>query len=174
MFFFVAAAFAASPAALDEYRAEHLYRSPFEVVTAGVRISSSYDPARAPLPWGVFDGRGQLLTADAFAQRTGDAGMLHRFDKADRKTKATNTAATVAAIVVASVGMSTGGAVDLQTPSRSPPDVEEVWRVIDTERQVADYYSDAVADERIYAYNASLRRRLGLTVEEAERIETTP
>lgn len=174
--FLVPAIHAATPAAVSAYAEARLYRSAFAVSGNGVTLTKEYDPAAAPLPWGVFDGRGNLLSAEAFAEQVNDAGMIARFGKEDRKAKSTNTALTVLAIVAVSVGGavdSDGAAAPGGEPSKDSPQQTAAWTALVSGRQVPNYYTAELADQLIVSFNASLRRKLGLSVEEAAGLEGT-
>ncbi|GDX81732.1 hypothetical protein LBMAG42_35430 [Deltaproteobacteria bacterium] len=170
----VSALHAATPAAVAAYAEARLYRSAFAVSENGVTLTKEYDPAAAPLPWGVFDGRGNLLSAEAFADQVNDAGMLARFRKEDRKAKGTNTALTVLAIVVVAAGGSAdgnGAASPSGPPSKDSPQQTASWTALVSGRQVPNYYTAELVDQLIVSFNASLRRKLGLSVEEAAALE---
>lgn len=171
---FVAALHAATPAGVEAYTQARWVRSSFVVTQGGVLLSPTYDPARAPVPWGVFDGRGHLLTAEAFASGAHDNGMLKRFDREQREKTTANVVATVVAIVAASAGTTVGGAPDLAPTDSGAPQSSPLWSWILGNRAVSDYYTAGLADELIVAHNAGLRREHGLTVEEAQAIDATP
>ena len=129
----VPALFAATPAAVSAYAEARLYRSAFAVSGNGVTLTKDYDPASAPLPWGVFNGQGNLLSAEAFADTVNDAGMIARFRKEDRKAKSTNTVLTVLAIVAVSVGGavdSDGAAAPSGEPSKDSPQQSAAWTAL--------------------------------------------
>lgn len=170
----VPALFAATPAAVSAYAEARLYRSAFAVSGNGVTLTKDYDPASAPLPWGVFNGQGNLLSAEAFADTVNDAGMIARFRKEDRKAKSTNTVLTVLAIVAVSVGGavdSDGAAAPSGEPSKDSPQQSAAWTALVSGRQVPNYYTAELADQLIVSFNASLRRKLGLSVDEAAAMD---
>lgn len=176
MFLLWTAAFAADPSALESYTRDHLYRSTYAVVEGGVQITTTYDPKSAPTPWAVFDGTGHLLGAEDFANDVGDQGVIDRIRKESTKDRNASIVTTVAAVVIASAGLSTGasGAPDyssgMSPPQAQPPTL--LWDYIKHNRPVSRYYSAEVADELIVAHNAGLRRALGLTVDDTAAIDT--
>lgn len=170
---FVAALHAATPEGVAAYTAERWVRSPFRVTGAGVVLTPTHDPTLSPVPWGVFDGRGLLVSAEVFAAEAHDAGMLKRFDREQRAKTTGNALTTVVAIVAASAGTSAVGAPAASAPSGGAPESSPLWSWIVTSRAVSDYYTAGLADELIVAHNAGLRRKHGLTPEEAQAVDAT-
>ncbi len=167
MLLLIASLHAATPAAVEAYTEARWVRSAFVVTGAGVALAPTWDPKQAPVPWGVFDGGGRLLDAEAFATASNDTGMLARFKKEQGDKTATNVVATVVAVVAASAGSTFGGAPEFASGTKGSPDQAPAWSWIVGRRNVSDYYTAAVADELIVRHNASLRRQHGLSAEEA-------
>ncbi len=108
-----------------------------------------------------------------------DRGMQARFDREEDKAKGTNTALTVVALLItAGAGFADNdgslGPTDTVPQPGGAPDSSPVWVQIVNHRTVDHYYTLEVADELIRAHNASLRRHLGLTLEEAQAQDARP
>ncbi len=179
MVLLLAAALAATPAAVEEYSSERWLRSSFSVVGAGVVLTERWDPKLAPVEWAVFDGGGHMVSAEDFAAGAHDRGMQARFDREEDKAKGTNTALTVVALLItAGAGFADNdgslGPTDTVPQPGGAPDSSPVWVQIVNHRTVDHYYTLEVADELIRAHNASLRRHLGLTLEEAQAQDARP
>ncbi len=165
--FLLSLALAATPEAIEQYTAGHLHRAPFALVEIPPLVDPQSELVQAP--WGVFDGKGALLSAEEFAARTGDAAMQRRLRKERRSANGGDIALGVVAEVAASGGMSATG------NGSAPADATNMGRqetfgtqTAARQRQVFRYYAVAETDRRITAYNHHLRRTLGLTAEEAE------
>ncbi len=176
MFLLLAVAMAAAPASPETYEAERWVRSPFAVVATGVQLTTTYDPQLAPVPWGVFDGMGRLLTAEEFVDGAHDVGMGKRFERERKKAQATTTVLTVVAILASTGGLSAGGAPDYPTPdpAAGAPQGTAAWNELIGRRAVSDYYTAELADELIVSHNNGVRRRAGLSTEATAAIDKQP
>lgn len=175
MLFLLAAVYAATPASMAVYADTRWVRSPFAVVSAGVVLTPTYDPKKAPVPWAIFDGVGRMVAAEDFVAEVGDSGMEARFRKERQKVTTKDTILTVVAIVVVGGGLSAGGAPDYPTPSAgAAPETSPAWTTITANRTVSGYYTPELADELVHKHNASLRRKLGLSIEEADVLDREP
>jgi len=161
----VALAFAADPVALTRYGLEHLFRAPFKVTDRGVVVTDAFDPATAPVPWGVFDGAGTLLDLETFAFRANDAGMLERALREGRRERTAYHVANVAL---------TGALPAPGFGTAFPPGAKETWSKLTKHKQVADYYTAEAVDALLRTQNGELRRELGLTSEEAAALDGPP
>lgn len=156
---------AASPRTSQEvynaYVARHLFRSAYTITEGTLELAEEYDPARAPYRWGVFDGEGELLGAETFAERVGDRGMLRRL-KSGGGGILEGPLGVLAALAAVGAGVAGQGYVPT-APDSQPLDLGGTGGArVSREAQVASWYSAEVVDQLIRSYNLRLRRELGL------------